>query len=1006
MFNEEKLELMTIDLLKSSGYEYVSGENIARDYSSVILENNLLFSLVKLNKNISEEVIIEAVRKIKNLEQNNLVKNNKLFTSYLHRGVPVSEHTLDGTKYHTVKIIDFDKVEDNEFLVSNQFTIEEHSTKRPDIIIFINGMPLVVFELKSMVREEVTLESAFNQLKGYSSVHIPSLFYYNQILVVSDGVVAKAGTITSPYSRFSEWKKTSIFDKKTSLNTHESLLNGMFDKTTLLRLISDYILYSDDSKIIPSYHQYYGVEKAVDRTLKTTDGRAGIIWHTQGSGKSFSMVFYVGNMIKEMNNPTIVVVTDRNDLDNQLFLTFSKCTDYLRQSAIQIDSREDLKKRLEARIAGGIIFTTLQKFEENTGLLSERSDILVLADEAHRSHYGIDAVMKFDNEKFEAIQKYGTAKYLHDALPNAKYIGFTGTPVESKDKSTTNVFGEIIDVYDMTQAIEDGSTVPILYEARMAKVGLNDKVLEAIDNYYQEIEEEDKADIEQIKKSKIEMASMRQILEDEDRLGMIVEDVLKHYEDRKNLVANKAMIVAYSRNAAYKMYKKIIELKPDYKDSVKMIITSNNNDPEEMALEIGSKTNKINNENEFKDPNSNFKIAIVVDMWLTGFDVPCLGTMYIDKPMKAHNLMQAIARVNRVYKDKTGGLIVDYIGLKKWLLEALKTYTERDQGKVIENSEIVKLLADKIELIRNLFYGFDYSKFGALDNKGKYDLINEGANHILETKETKKRFMRYSFDVKGLYSVCTGELDYNYKEEVLYLMAVRSFISKLNGNGKLDVKEINSSVAQLLEDAINEDELINIGTVEKSNSLSLLNDEILNKLSKMKSKNIAAEVLNKALKDYIMKVGATNIVLMEKFSERFKKIADNYNERTSLADIEQIINEMINLKKEIDEEIKSGNEFDLSDEEKAFFDALGTDPEVKKLMKDDILVQIARELVSVVNSNMTIDWDIRNAAKAHMRIEIKKLLIKYDYPPNKSENAVQTVIKQAELKCKNIINEK
>ena len=795
-----------------------------------------------------------------------------------------------------------------------------------------------------------------------------------------------------------------ITDNTKKNNTHESLINGIFKKETLLDLISNYILYSDDNKILPAYHQYYGVEKAIDRTLNAKDGRAGIIWHTQGSGKSFSMVFYVGNMIKELNNPTIVVVTDRNDLDNQLFRTFSKCSDFLRQSPEQIESRQDLKKRLEARIAGGIIFTTLQKFEEETGLLSERNDILVIADEAHRSHYGIDAVMKFDMSKFEAVKKYGTAKYLHDALPNAKYIGFTGTPVETKDHSTTNVFGDIIDIYDMTQAIEDGATVPILYEARMAKVGLNDKILEAIDTYYNSLEEDGKADTDEIRKSQVEMANMKQILEDPDRLGMIVEDIIKHYEDRKDLVANKAMIVAYSRNAAYTMYKKMLELRPDLEESVHMIITPSNNDSPEMQIAIGSKNDKQKYETEFKDPNSKFKIAIVVDMWLTGFDVPSLGTMYVDKPMKAHNLMQAIARVNRVYKDKKGGLIVDYIGLKRWLLEALKTYTERDQGKIVDNEEVVKLLNDKVELIRNLFHHFDYHNFYTLSNREKYDLINEGANFILETEESKKRFMRYSYDIKGLYSICTGQLDRSLKEEILYIISVRSFISKLSGDGKkVDVKEINSKVAEMLEQAINNDELINIGTIKKSNALSLLNDDILNKLAKMKSKNVAAEVLNHALKEYIIKIGKTNLILMEKFSTRFKKIADSYNERTSLADIEQMIEEMIALKKEIEEEIASGTEYDLSSEERAFFDALGNDPEVKELMKDEVLVQIARELVDVVNSNMTIDWDIKKSSQAHMRMEIRKLLIKYNYPPNKSEQAVQTVIRQAEMNCKNMI---
>ena len=697
-----------------------------------------------------------------------------------------------------------------------------------------------------------------------------------------------------------------------------------------------------------------------------------------------------------------MVVTDRNDLDNQLFTTFSKCADYLKQEPVQIENRQDLNDKLEGRKSGGIFFTTLQKFEEETGVFSQRDDILVLVDEAHRSHYGLDATIRFDKAKMEAFKKYGTAKYLHDAFPNATYIGFTGTPVETKDKSTTNVFGEIIDTYDMTQAIIDGSTVPIMYESRMARVGLNQKILDEIDDYYNMLETEEGVEDYKIAQSKKAMATMKQIIEDPDRLEMIVRDIIKSYEEIENSVANKAMVVAYSRNSAYTMYNKFLELRPDWKDKVNMIITSNNKDDEEMQKAIGSKKDKKQLEVDFKDMNSNFKIAIVVDMWLTGFDVPGLGTMYIDKPMKAHNLMQAIARVNRVYKDKTGGLIVDYIGLKRWLLDALKTYTKRDQGKIVDNSELVKVLNDKVELIRDLFKGFYYGHFATTTDSDKYEIIMAGANWMLETEEKKNAFMKYSYDVKSLYSLCTGVLSQELKDEILFFISVRSFISKLSGE-KIDVKEINANVAKMLERAIQDDEMLQIGDVHSSNQLALLSNEILNKLAKMQKKNIAVEVLNRALKEYVAQIGKQNVVMMEKFSTKFNKIAATYNERTSVEDIQKIIEEMINLKNEIEEELKAGNEFNLSPEEKAFFDALGDDPEVKELMKDEVLVQIAKELVETVNNNMTIDWDIRKDARARMRIEIKKLLIKYNYPPNKSEKAVQTVIKQAELKCKSMI---
>lgn len=1006
MFDEETLEKITMEMLASLEYECISGYEIERDFTKVLLEKDLINTIEKLNPNIKNEQTSEVIRLIKNLDNKNTILNNKQFTKYLLEGISVPVQENGETKYKTIKILDLDNINNNIFKAVNQFTIIEHSEKRPDIILFVNGLPLVVIELKSTIREEVKLIDGYNQLKGYQEVHIPTLFYYNQFMIVSDGVQARVGTITSPWSRFSEWKKVEAYDEvKENMPTYKTLIEGMLRKDRLLEIISNYILWSNDNKILSAYHQYFGVKKAINSTKNAIDnrtGKAGLLWHTQGSGKSFSMVFYAGNMIKVLNNPSIVVVTDRNDLDNQLFETFAKCENYLKQKPIQIESREDLSNKLENRVSGGIFFTTLQKFEEETGVFSQRDDILVLVDEAHRSHYGLDATIKFDKEKMKAYKKYGTAKYLHDAFPNATYIGFTGTPVETKDKSTTNVFGEIIDIYDMTQAIMDGSTVPIMYESRMARVGLNQKLLDEIDNYYNYLETEEGVEDYKIAESKKAMATMKQIIEDPDRLEMIVKDIIKHYEEIKTSVANKVMVVAYSRQSAYTMYKKFLEIKPEWKNKINMIITSNNKDDEEMQKAIGSKADKKKLEVEFKDMESEFKIAIIVDMWLTGFDVPGLGTMYIDKPMKAHNLMQAIARVNRVYKDKTGGLIVDYIGLKRWLLDALKTYTKRDQGKIVDNSELVKVLNDKVELIRDLFKGFYYGHFATTTDSDKYEIIMAGANWMLKTEEIKKAFMRYSYDVKSLYALCTGALSQELKDEILFFISVRSFISKLSGE-KIDVKEINANVAQMLERAIQDDEMLQIGEVNSSNQLALLSNDILNKLAKMQNKNIAVEVLNRALKEYVEQVGKENVVLMEKFSTKFQKIAASYNERTSVEDIEKIIQEMINLKNEIEEELKAGNEFDLSSEEKAFFDALGNDPEVKELMKDETLVQIAKELVETVNSNMTIDWDIRRDARARMRIEIKKLLIKYDYPPNKSEKAVQTVIRQAELKCKMMI---
>lgn len=1005
MFNEEQLEDATLNIFEELGYERLNGYNIDRDYHNVFMENNLFDDLCRINKDFNDSQIQDAIKTIKTLSQGNPIEDNKIFTRYLLEGVPVQVKTNNGYQYKNVKLIDFDNINANHFQAINQYTIIEFDTKRPDIIVFINGIPLVVIELKTATNEDVKLEDAYTQLTGYRNVHIPSLFKYNQFLVISDGVTAKAGTITSPYSRFSDWKKIESYDEVyENMLTHETLFYGMFKKNRLLDIIHNFILFSDDKKILAQYHQYFGVKKAIISTVTngTRTGKAGIVWHTQGSGKSFSMVFYSGNMIKLLNNPTIVVVTDRNDLDNQLYETFVKCDYYLKQKPQKAESRQSLDEMLKDRISGGIFFTTLQKFEEETGLFTDRNDILVLVDECHRSHYGLEASMKIDYETNTAKEKFGTAKYLHNALPNAIYIGFTGTPVETKEKSTSSIFGEVIDTYDMTQAILDGSTVPIMYESRMARVGLNQKILDEIDNYYNYIEESGSADEYAINRSKQMMAKISQIIEDPDRLELIVKDIISHFEERKDMVADHAMVVAYSRKAAYTMYKKFIELRPDYKDVVNMIITPSNKDPEDMQKAVGTKNDKkdleIRFKNEANDPNEKFKIAIVVDMWLTGFDVPRLGVMYIDKPMKAHNLMQAIARVNRVYKTKPAGLIVDYIGLKAWLLDALKTYTTRDQKQVVDNEELVNTLKDKIEVLDGILNGLDYSNFVNLDNTGKYNLIKDGANTVLYSEEKKKRFMKHSLDAKNLYTLCNGILGNEYKEKVLYFISVRSFISKINNENKLDVSEINKNVGKMLEESIKEDELINLGELSRGNNLELLSDAMLSKLRGLKDKNVAAEVLSRAIKTTISDIGKINLTLQEKFSTKFNKLVDEYNKRTDLADIEKVIEELVKLKHEIQDELDKGNKYDLSPEEKAFFDALGSDPEIKSLMEDETLVQIAKELVDIINENLTLDAFKREDARARIRVNIRRLLIKYNYPPIKREGAVEQVIKQAELK--------
>lgn len=920
MFNEEILEKISMELLYHLGYECMNGYELHRtDFSEILLEEDFIQALEKINKGIKKEEIQETLRRIRHLDHNNTIYNNKQLTKYLLNGVSIPVQENGEIKYKTIQILDFKNIENNTFKAINEYTIIEHSKIRPDILLFVNGLPFVMIELKSTIREDIKSIEAFNQLKAYQEVHIPSLFYYNQFIIVSDGIQAKVGTITSSWNSFSEWKKVEDTDEvKPNMPTHQSLFNGMLRKDRLLDLIHHFILWSDDNKILSAYHQYFGVKKAIistENAIRDKTRRAGLLWHTQGSGKNLSMVFYTRNMIQRLKDPYIIVVTDRNDLEQQLFFTFFKCSDYLEQEPIQIENREDLKEKLDDRKLGGIFFTTLQKFERETGLLSQRDDILVIVDEAHRSHYGLDEMIQFNKEKRQAYKKSGTARYLHQAFPNATYIGFTGTPVGIKEKSTSNVFGNIIDTYDMTQAILDHATLPITYQSRIARVELNEKLRADIDNYYQSLETEENIEDDKIAESILTVA---QIIEEPNRLEMIVKDIINHYEQIQDSVANKAMVIAYSRKSAYRMYKKFLELRPDWKNKVKIILTSSSQDDEEMQKTIGSKIDKKQLEIEFKDMNSEFKIAIVVNMWLTGFDLPGLGTLYIDKPMKDHNLMQAIARVNRVYQDKTSGLIIDYIGLKPWLFDALNTYTKRDEEKIMDHSKLVKVFMDNVELVRNLFYGFTYLPFATTTNNQKYEMILAGSNWILKTEETKKAFMKYSYDIKSLYFLCIETLSQEIKDEILFFLAVRSFILKLSGK-KMDLKEINKNAAELLEKAIQNDKMLQLG---QFHNLSLLSDEFLNELTNRQNKCISVEILNNILKQYIEQIGNKNIVLLEKYSVKFEKILAAYYKRTSVTDVEKIMKEMIYLKNEMNQNLKAGNEYDLSSEEKAFWNAI------------------------------------------------------------------------------------
>jgi len=1005
MFTEESFENVVIEYLKELNYDYIHGSNLTRDNKEVLLLKSLKTNLININKEIPESSIDYAIKKIQNFETNDVFTNNKLFHKYLTEGIEITDFINGKTAYHTIKLIDFDNIENNEFLVVNQLEIVEDDIKKiPDIIVYVNGIPLVCMELKSTSREEVNIEDAYKQLMNYKKVHIPSLFYYNAFLVISDGVNTKAGTITAPFNRFMDWKKINIEDEVidtlgVDYKNLDTLLYGMFDKERFLDIIKNFILFIPKGKILAQYHQYYGMKKAIKSVINAVDddGRAGVVWHTQGSGKSFSMTFLAGNLIKDkrLESPTILVITDRNDLDDQLFSTFCSASEFLRQEPIKCDSRADVKQVLEGRKTGGVVFSTIQKFEEETGLLSDRKNIIVMVDEAHRTQYNLDGKLDINTGEI----KYGYAKYLREALPNATYIAFTGTPIDNTDKSTYGVFGDLIDVYDMTQAVEDGATVKIYYESRLAKVKLDQSTMNLIDEEYFNMQVKEDVESYTVEQSQKQMSRMEKIICDEDRIRQVVKDIISHYEERKTQVAGKAMIVAYSRTAAYLMYQEIIKQRPDYKNKVKMVMTTNNGDDDKMAKLIGTKKDQKKREEEFRDLDSEFKIVIVVDMWLTGFDVPALDTMYIDKPMKAHNLMQAIARVNRVFPGKSGGLVVDYIGLKRELFDALKTYSTRDQDKIQENDEAKTIALDILEILRNEFHSFDYEDFFGDSDKVRYDLIRDGAEFVQFMEHRKNLFMEQTKKLKDVYKICTSLLSKREKEEISFFMAIRSFIMKTTKKGVPDLKEINERISKMLEDAILGDEVLVLTKAGSSETFDLLNQENMLKIKLMPQKNIAANILMRAMKDKVEQVKKKNIIVSRAFSEKLQQIIDRYNHRHDEKDVYEVLEALVKFKEELFKAIESGDAMDLTYEEKAFFDVLTADPEVLSMMDDDILIKIAKDLTKTVKENMCPAWHERKQAQAKMRLKIKKLLKKYDYPPNKSDKAIEDVMEQVTLQC-------
>ena len=1009
-FREEDYEKSLIELFQNDlEYEYVYGPDIERDFYSPFYEDLLIESLYRINHGATNDAIQDALFKLKNFENGELVQKNAIFMDYLQNGIPV-RYFVDGEERSSiVYLVDYKNTENNSFVVANQWTFIENSNKRPDLILFLNGLPIVLMELKSPSREETDASEAYRQLRNYMQ-EIPSMFIYNAICVMSDQLISKAGTITSGEDRFMEWKTKDGNYENTQYAQFDTFFEGIFQKERLLDIIKNFICFSNEGinsyKILAGYHQYFAVKKAIESTkhATVTDGKGGVFWHTQGSGKSLSMVFYAHLLQEALDSPTIVVLTDRNDLDEQLYSQFVKCKDFLRQEPLQAESRENLKTLLAGRQANGIIFTTMQKFEESDEPLSERHNIIVMADEAHRGQYGLAEKIKITkNESGEEVAKrvIGTARLIRNTLPNATYIGFTGTPISAKDRSTREVFGDYIDIYDMTQSVEDGATRPVYYESRVIKLNLDQETLKLIDAEYDLMSLN--ADSEVIEKSKHELGQMEAILGNDNTLDSLVHDILDHYENnREYLLTGKAMIVAYSRSIAMKIYKRILELRPNWEEKVAVVMTSGNNDPEEWRKIIGNKHHKNELAKKFKDNNSPLKIAIVVDMWLTGFDVPSLATMYIYKPMTGHNLMQAIARVNRVFRDKEGGLIVDYVGIATALKQAMNDYTSRDKknyGDTDVSMVAYPKFLEKLSICRDIFHGYDYSKFKCGTDLERAKTISGAVNFIMdkERAEDKEVFVKESLMLHQALSLCSSLVNEDDRFEAAFFEAVRVLVLRLTNTGvgkKISLPEMNARINELLKHSIKSEGVINLFSDIKE-EFSLFDPKFLQDVANMKEKNLAIELLKRLISNQVSVYRRTNVVKSEKFSEIMQRSLNAY--LNGMLTNEEVIAEMLKLAKQIAADRAEGEKLGLTADELAFYDALVKPQAIKDFYENEELISITKELAETLRKNRTIDWQKRESARAKMRMIIKKLLKKHKYPPEGMDDAVQTVITQCEL---------
>ncbi len=1016
-FTESVIEQATLAWLESIEYPVVFGLDIAPDgafserenYEQVALINRLQQSLITLNPKVPTDAIEEALRKLTKLDSPSLITNNHTFHKYLIEGVPVEYPREDGSiAGDYLQVIDFDNPNNNDFLAVNQFTVMENKhERRPDIVIFVNGLPLAVIELKNAGDAKATIWTAYNQLQTYKK-QIPSLFSYNAVLMVSDGLYARVGTLTASKEWFMPWR--TIDGEGLDDNHHTQLqvvLEGVFNKQRFLDLIRYYIVFEDVGagnlvKKMAGYHQFHAVRQAIRSTVRAAgirgDKRIGVVWHTQGSGKSLTMAFFTGRVVlhKDLQNPTIVVLTDRNDLDDQLFGTFSRCHELLRQQPVQAQSRDHLRELLTTA-SGGVIFTTVQKFfptdtERAHPLLTDRRNVILIADEAHRSQYDfID----------------GFARHMRDALPNASFIGFTGTPIELTDANTRAVFGDYISIYDIEQAVQDGSTVPIYYESRLAMLELDEMHKPMIDDEFEEVTESEEFDSKE--KLKTKWATLESLVGSEHRLQIIAEDLVKHFENRQDVLAGKAMIVCMSRRICVELYKAIIDLRPSWHDDedckgrMKIVMTGSASDPLEWQQHIRSKTRREELGKRFKDPGDPFQIAIVRDMWLTGFDVPCLHSMYIDKPMRGHGLMQAIARVNRVYKDKPGGLIVDYIGLAEQLKQALSNYTESG-GKgqtAIDQNEAVALMMAKYEVCCDMFHGFNRDVWIIGNAQDRLSLLPRAQENILSLEDGKNRFVRAVVELTKAYALSVPhEKALEISDDVAFFQAVKAALVKSQPDKQRSQDEIEHVIRQIISKAVVTEEVIDIFSAAgiKKPDISILSDEFLADIRGMEHKNLAVELLKKLLDGEIKIRARKNVVMARSFTELLENAIAKYHNRA--IETIQVIDELIKIAKEMREESTKGDKLGLSDDEVAFYDALGVNDSAVAVLGDDQLRKIAQEIAKSVRNNVKIDWAIRENVRAEMRVIVKRILRKHGYPPDKQAQATELVLEQAELICR------